>query len=60
MKNVNKVFLLGNVSRSPEIKETGAGKKVAIFGIATNRDWTQGEGKEKQSATEFHNCIDQY
>ena len=57
MKNINKVFLLGNVSREPEIKTTSSGKKVAIFGIATNRDWTIGEDKEKQSTTEFHNCI---
>lgn len=57
MKNVNKVFLLGNVSREPEIKQTASGKKVAVFGIATNRDWTLQESHEKQSLTEFHNCV---
>jgi single-strand DNA-binding protein len=57
MKNVNKVFLLGNVSREPEIKKTTSGKKVAIFGIATNRDWVMQDNKEKQSLTEFHNCV---
>lgn len=56
MKNVNKVLLLGNVSRDPEIKKTTSGKKVAIFGIATNRDWSTNNG-EKSSITEFHNCI---
>lgn len=56
MKNVNKVFLLGNVSRDPEIKKTTSSKKVAIFGIATNRDWNS-NGGDKSSITEFHNCI---
>lgn len=57
MKNVNKVFLLGNVSREPEIKMTASNKKVAIFGIATNRDWVVQDTSEKQSMTEFHNCV---
>ena len=56
MKNVNVVFLLGNVSRDPEIKETTGGRKIAVFGIATNRDWKL-SGGEKSSSTEFHNCI---
>jgi single-strand DNA-binding protein len=55
MKNVNRVFLLGNISREPDIKVTTSGKKVAVFGIATNRDWNR-DG-EKSSLTEFHNCI---
>ncbi len=57
MKNVNRVFLLGNVSREPEIKMTTSNKKVAIFGIATNRDWTVQDTGDKQSMTEFHNCV---
>jgi single-strand DNA-binding protein len=37
MRTVNKVILIGNVTRDPMIKTTEAGKKVALFTIATNR-----------------------
>ena len=37
MRTVNKVILIGNVTRDPSIKTTESGKKVAMFTIATNR-----------------------
>jgi single-strand DNA-binding protein len=37
MRTVNKVILIGNVTRDPSIKNTENGKKVALFTIATNR-----------------------
>jgi single-strand DNA-binding protein len=37
MRTVNKVILIGNVTRDPMIKTTEGGKKIALFGIATNR-----------------------
>lgn len=56
MKSVNKVTLLGNVTRDPERKETGAGQSVCTFGLATNRVWKSSTG-EKQSLPEYHNIV---
>ena len=51
--NLNKVFVLGNLTRDPEKRSLPSGQAVVSFGIATNRFFTQ-EG-EKQQETEFHN-----
>jgi len=56
MKSVNKVILLGNVTRDPELKATANGQSVATFGLATNRVWKDQSG-EKQSLAEFHNLV---
>jgi single-strand DNA-binding protein len=53
--NLNKVFVLGNLTRDPEIRNLPSGQLVANFGIATNRFYTQ-EGEKKQE-TEFHNIV---
>lgn len=54
MKSVNKVILVGNVTRDPQIKETGSGQPVVTFGLATNREWTT-KTSEKRSLAEYHN-----
>lgn len=56
MRTVNKVILIGNVTKDPLIKNIDWDKKVALFSIATNRyykwlDW------ENKSEVEFHNCV---
>ncbi len=56
MKSVNRVTLLGNVTRDPELKSTANGQSVATFGLATNRVWKDQSG-EKQSLAEFHNLV---
>ena len=56
MKSVNKVILLGNVTRDPELKATANGQSVATFGLATNRTWKDQAG-EKQSLAEYHNLV---
>ena len=56
MKSVNKVILLGNVTRDPELKATTNGQSVATFGLATNRVWRDQAG-EKQSLPEYHNLV---
>ena len=56
MKSVNKVILLGNVTRDPELKSTANGQSVATFGLATNRVWKDQSG-EKQSLAEYHNLV---
>ncbi|MBI4920096.1 single-stranded DNA-binding protein [Candidatus Azambacteria bacterium] len=54
--NLNKVFILGNLTRDPELRQTPSGQNVASFGVATNRMWTNSSG-EKQNQTEFHNIV---
>lgn len=54
--NLNKVFVLGRLTRDPELRSTTGGQSVASFGVATNRVWTDKNG-QKQEATEFHNIV---
>ncbi len=54
--NLNKVFVLGNLTRDPELRQTPNGQNVASFGVATNRMWTDKSGV-KQNQTEFHNVV---
>lgn len=56
MRTVNKVILIGNITRDPMIKTTENGKKVALYTIATNRYYKTAEGENK-SESEFHNCV---
>lgn len=54
--NLNKVFLIGRLTRDPEIKNLPSGTKVCQIGLATDRFFTNKEGK-KQQETEFHNVV---
>lgn len=56
MRTVNKVILIGNVTRDPMVKTTEGGKKVALFTIATNRYYKTADWENK-SESEFHNCV---
>lgn len=56
MKYVNKVILLGNVTRDAELKSTKSGHSVCTFGLATSREWTDANG-ERQVTPEFHNLV---
>ena len=53
--NLNKAFVLGNVTRDPEQKKLPSGQTVVSFGIATNRFYKQNE--EKKQEVEFHNIV---
>lgn len=53
--NLNKVFLIGNLTRDPEMRALPSGQNVASFGIATNRIYKKDGKQEKQ--TEFHNIV---
>ncbi len=53
---LNKVMLIGNLTRDPELKSIPSGMKVTNFSIATNRVWRDKEGAKKES-TEFHNVV---
>lgn len=54
--NLNKVFIIGNLTRDVELRNTPSGKSVANFGVATNRVWVNAN-KEKQQEVEFHNVV---
>lgn len=56
MRSVNKVILVGNLTRDPVLKSTENGQPVCTFGIATNREWRTRTG-EKKSLPEFHNIV---
>jgi len=55
-RSLNKVLLIGNLTRDPEVKYTPSGTAVSTFGLATNREWASQSG-EKQSSVEFHNLV---
>ncbi len=54
--SLNKVMLIGNVTKDPEIRTTPTGQNVASFSVATNMNWTDQSG-QKQSRAEFHNIV---
>lgn len=53
---VNKVILIGNLGRDPEVRFTPSGQAVANFTIATNDSWTDKQG-QKQERTEWHRIV---
>lgn len=53
-KDLNKVMILGNLTRDPELKTTPNGQQVVNLGVATNRQWKNPQG-ETQEQAEFHN-----
>lgn len=55
-RSLNKVMLIGNLTRDPELKYTPSGAAVVTFGIATNRNWTTDTG-EKKDDVDFHNIV---
>lgn len=54
-RNVNKVILIGNLTKDPEVRYTPQGTAVANFTIATNRSWAV-DGVQKE-AVDFHNIV---
>lgn len=56
MRSINKVIIIGNLTRAPEMRQTPNGQTVTTFGIATNREWITKNGERKNSA-EFHECV---
>ena len=55
--NLNKVFLIGRLTRDPETKSTAGGQTVCTFGLATNRVWTDRETGKKNERVEYHNIV---
>lgn len=55
-RSLNKVQLIGNLTRDPELRYTPNGNAVCSFSIATNRNWTTDSG-EKREEVDFHKII---
>jgi single-strand DNA-binding protein len=54
--NLNKAMIIGNLTKDPEIRQTGSGMQVASFSVATNMVWKDASG-QKQEKVEFHNIV---
>lgn len=54
--NLNKVMIIGNLTRDPEVKTTPSGATVASFAVATSYVWKDQAG-QKQEKVEFHNIV---
>ena len=57
VRSLNKVMLIGNLTRDPNLRFTPNSTAVCSFGIATNRSWTPSDGGEKQERVDFHNIV---
>lgn len=57
MASVNKVILIGNLGRDPEMRYTTGGDAVANFSIATTDQWRDKASGEKQERTEWHRIV---
>ena len=55
-RSLNKVTLIGNLTREPELRYTPSGTAVASFSIATNRQWKTDSGDQKEDV-EFHRIV---
>ncbi|HEY8578814.1 MAG TPA: single-stranded DNA-binding protein [Beijerinckiaceae bacterium] len=55
--SVNKVILIGNLGRDPEVRRTGGGDPVVSFSIATTESWRDKASGERKEKTEWHNIV---
>jgi single-strand DNA-binding protein len=55
-RSLNRVQLIGNLTRDPELRYTPSGSAVCTFSVATNRSWTTDTG-EKKDEVEFHRIV---
>ena len=55
--SVNKVILLGNLGRDPDIRSMQSGKKMAAFSIATSKRWKDRSTQEQKETTAWHNIV---
>ncbi|PHR58219.1 MAG: single-stranded DNA-binding protein [Robiginitomaculum sp.] len=55
--SLNKVMLIGNLGKDPEIRAMGNGGKVCSFSIATSESWKDKQSGERRDKTEWHNIV---
>jgi single-strand DNA-binding protein len=54
--DLNRVMIIGRLTRDPELRALPSGRSVASFSVATNRQWTDAQG-QKQKQVEYHNIV---
>lgn len=57
MASVNKVILLGNLGRDPEVRMNNNGGKIVNLSVATSESWTDKSSGERKEKTEWHRCV---
>jgi single-strand DNA-binding protein len=57
MSNLNKVMLIGRLTRDPEMRYTPSGQPVTSFSIATNRYAAPADGGDRREFTDYHNIV---
>tara|TARA_X000000368_G_C22913578_1_gene659755 strand:+ start:356 stop:826 length:471 start_codon:yes stop_codon:yes gene_type:complete len=55
--SVNKVILLGNLGKDPDIRSMQSGKKMASFSVATSKRWKDRNTQEQKESTSWHNIV---
>ena len=55
--SVNKVILVGNLGKDPEVRNTQAGDKIVSFNLATSETWTDRASGERKERTEWHRVV---
>ena len=55
--SVNKVILIGNLGKDPEVRNSQAGDKIVSFSIATSESWTDKASGERKERTEWHRVV---
>lgn len=55
--SVNKVILVGNLGRDPEVRTTNNGMRIVSFSLATSERWKDRQTGEQQDRTEWHNVV---
>lgn len=55
--SINKVIIVGNLGRDPEVRNTAGGQSVANFSVATSEQWADKQSGEKKEKTEWHRIV---
>ncbi len=55
--SVNKVILIGNLGKDPEVRNTQSGSKIVTFSLATSESWTDKASGERKEKTEWHRVV---
>ena len=55
-RDLNKVILIGNIGRDPDLRQTDKGNAISTFSLATNSTWVDREGVRSEK-TEWHNIV---
>ena len=57
MSSINRVILVGRLTKDPVVRRTQSGDPVASFSLATNETWTDKQSGERKEKVEFHNIV---